>query len=62
MMGIRDYVLGIEPGTNYPDGRAVARKENALSFLAPGEEKKFRVEIEMFEGYETYQKLTKEGK
>lgn len=62
MMGIRDYVLGIEPGTNYPDGRAAARKENVLSFLAPGEEKKFRVEIEMFEGYETYQKLTKEGK
>lgn len=62
MMGIRDYVLGIEPGTNYPDGRARAKKEDALHFLAPGESKEFEIEIEIFERYEMYETLTKEDK
>lgn len=62
MMGVRDYVLGIEPGTNYPDGRAVARKDNALQYLAPGESREFQIEIEIFEGFEKYQSLAKEEK
>lgn len=62
MMGKRDYVLGIEPGTNYPDGRETARKEKALIFLNPEESKQFEIEVEIFEGYETYKELTKEEK
>jgi hypothetical protein len=37
MMGVRDYVMGLEPGTNDPDGRAAARKSGTLRTLAPGE-------------------------
>lgn len=36
MMGVRDYVMGLEPGTNDPDGRATARKNGTLRTLAPG--------------------------
>ncbi len=37
MMGVRDYVMGLEPGTNDPDGRASARANGTLRFLEPGE-------------------------
>ena len=37
MMGVRDYVMGLEPGTNDPDGRASARAKGTLRFLEPGE-------------------------
>ena len=37
MMGIHDYVMGLEPGTNDPDGRASAREKGTLRFLQPGE-------------------------
>lgn len=37
MMGTRDYVMGLEPGTNDPDGRSKARKDGTLRFLEPGE-------------------------
>ena len=37
MMGVRDYVMGLEPGTNDPDGRNVAREKGTLRFIQPGE-------------------------
>ena len=45
MMGIRDYVLGLECGNCYPDGRDVMRKTGMLKFLNPGEEKQYRVRV-----------------
>lgn len=39
MMGIKEYVLGLEPGNCTPDGRDVLRKENRLFFLQPNESK-----------------------
>lgn len=45
MMGIRDYVLGLECGNCYPDGRDVMRKTGMLKFLNPGESKTYRVKI-----------------
>ena len=45
MMGIRDYVLGLECGNCYPDGRNVMRKTGMLKFLQPGEKKRYRVEV-----------------
>ncbi len=39
MMGVRDYVLGIEPGNTLPDGRDVMRSRGLLEALAPGEKK-----------------------
>lgn len=37
MMGERDYVMGLEPGNAYPDGRDLMRKEGRLVYLNPGE-------------------------
>ena len=45
MMGMRDYVLGLECGNCYPDGRDVMRKTGMLKFLQPGERKKYQVKI-----------------
>lgn len=45
MMGIRDYVLGLECGNCYPDGRDVMRKIGMLKFLKPGEKKIYTVHI-----------------
>lgn len=47
MMGVRDYVLGLECGNCYPDGRDVMRRTGMLKFLKPGEKKAYRVEIRM---------------
>ncbi len=38
MMGIGEYVLGLEPGNCTPDGREAMRKIGELKELAPGEE------------------------
>lgn len=43
MMGVRDYVLGLECGNCYPDGRSVMRKTGMLKFLEPGETKNYTV-------------------
>lgn len=45
MMGIRDYVLGLECGNCYPDGRDVMRETGMLKFLEPGEKKSYRIHI-----------------
>jgi len=37
MMGVRDYVLGLECGNCYPDGRDVMRKTGMLKEIEPGE-------------------------
>lgn len=45
MMGIRDYVLGLECGNCYPDGRDVMRRTGMLKYLEPGERKQYRVHV-----------------
>lgn len=49
MMGVRDYVLGLECGNCYPDGRDVMRKTGMLKFLQPGASQKYEVKIRMIE-------------
>ena len=49
MMGVRDYVLGLECGNCYPDGRDVMRKTGMLKFLNPGESVEYQVNIKLFE-------------
>ncbi len=39
MMGVHDYVLGIEPGNTLPDGRDVMRAKGLLETLEPGQKK-----------------------
>ena len=45
MMGVRDYVLGLECGNCYPDGRKAMREIGMLKFLGPDECKEYRVKI-----------------
>ena len=45
MMGVRDYVLGLECGNCYPDGRKVMRESGMLKLLEPGEKKEYRVKV-----------------
>ena len=60
MMGVRDYVLGLEPGTNYPDGRKYAREHNTLKFINPNETKTFEIKVEIIENLDKYLSLIKE--
>ena len=49
MMGVRDYVLGLECGNCYPDGRKAMRERGMLKFLKPGEKKEYRVKVQIVE-------------
>ncbi len=49
MMGIRDYVLGLECGNCYPNGRNEMRESGMLKFLKPGEKKEYRVKVKIIE-------------
>ncbi len=49
MMGVRDYVLGLECGNCYPDGRKAMREIGMLKFLGPDECKEYRVKIVLSE-------------
>lgn len=47
--GQGDYVCGIEPATWYPEGRSAARERGELTFLQPGESKRFHTEVSFAE-------------
>lgn len=49
MMGVHDYVLGLEPGNCYPSGRDVTRQQDKPKYLEPGERKTYQVSITLFE-------------
>lgn len=46
MFGIRDYVLGIEPGNCFPDGCQVAAEQGILQHIQPDEQVSFKVTID----------------
>lgn len=45
-----EYAVAIEPGTNTPSGQAKARNDRQLIFLAPGESKRYQLQIEGITG------------
>ena len=49
-MGVRDYVLGLEPGNCTPEGRNIMREKGLLTILKPNEKKNYHVKITLFEG------------
>ena len=49
MMGVGDYVLGLEPGNCTPDGRDVMRREGILKILNPGDVYKTKIELKFTE-------------
>lgn len=49
MMGIRDYVLGLECGNCNPDGRDVMREKGMLKFQESWEKKQCSAKIILFD-------------
>lgn len=60
MMGVRDYVMGLEPGNCNPEGRKAWKEQGKLEYLQPGEEKNFRVRLDFFDCYADWQKAINE--
>lgn len=48
MISEGDYVLGIEPSTNYPEGFVNEKKRNAIQQILPFENKKIHLQISVF--------------
>lgn len=48
-MGKGFYVMGLEPGTNYFEGREQEAKEGRLDYIAPNETKNFELELGIIE-------------
>lgn len=49
MMGETDYVLGIEPATNYLDGRNELHKKGELKYIHPGETLEFGFQVDFYD-------------
>ncbi len=62
MMGVHDYVLGLEPGNCHPDGRDKMREEGTLKFIQPEESITYQVKIEMLESEEEYEQVIENNK
>jgi hypothetical protein len=45
MMGQQDYVVGLEPGINIPEGRVEARKHGRRATLNLGQARSIHLEI-----------------
>ncbi|MCP1103436.1 galactose mutarotase-like enzyme [Aequitasia blattaphilus] len=45
MMGVNDYVLGLECGNCYPIGREASRAEGSLKYIKAGEKIRYQVEF-----------------
>lgn len=51
-MGIRDYVLGLEPGNCTPNGRKEMREKGILKFIQPGETIRYTLNINCITNWE----------
>lgn len=47
MMGVRDYVMGLECGNTLPEGRAEMRRRGQLKLVKPGESLDYKVTIRL---------------
>lgn len=57
MMGVRDYVLGLEPGNCNPDGRDKMRASGKLVEVMPGAELYYQVTVTMLESEDAFNQL-----
>jgi hypothetical protein len=60
MMGIRNYVVGMEPANCSVLGRAAERHRGTLQFLEPGERREYHLEIGVLESKEAIQRFEQE--
>lgn len=58
--GEREYVIGLEPGTNKVVGQKKAREEGTLIMLQPGETKHYELEFEVLHTTEKIESFLKE--
>lgn len=61
MMGEGAYVVGVEPGNARVTGRAAERARGALQFLAPGEVRRYDLEIGVVAGRERVASLIRQA-
>ena len=59
MMGVRDYVVGLEPGNCHPDGRDVMRKQGKLKFIDPGDVITYEIKLTMIDGTDQWAAVKK---
>lgn len=59
MMGYKDYVMGLEPGNCYPDGRPAARADGSLKYIEAGETVHFHIRLEAIDGEKEWEQLKK---
>ena len=59
MMGEQDYVVALEPGTNIPEGRIEARKNNRLKVMSAGQRYETDLEIGLLNGEVEIEKIKK---
>jgi hypothetical protein len=59
-MGEGEYVLGIEPGNCYVEGRLDAKRKGVLEYLNPGEIRKFKIDVEILEGSSDLERVQNE--
>jgi len=60
MPGAGSYVTGIEPGTNYGDGRPRERAAGRMIVLAPGESRTYEIEFDLLTTSEQLEAVEKE--
>lgn len=56
MMGVRDYVLGLEPGNVNPDGYVINKQKNLLTYVKPNEKLHYALTIELFDDVNEFNK------
>ena len=54
MMGVRDYVLGLEPGNVNADGYVVNKAKNLLTYLSPNEKLNYKLRIQLFDNIDEF--------
>lgn len=55
MMGIRDYVMGLEPSNCNPEGRAAMREKGTLEYLPTKAKKEYCIKFDFFDNYDEWQ-------
>ena len=60
--GQGEYVTGLEPGTNPPIGQSMARQENTLIFLNPGESRSYDVVLDVLHTADSIREFLKKNK
>ena len=60
-IGETEYVVGLEPCMQYPDGREAAIADGSIKYIAPGEKKPLDFSIEIVDGREALERISAEA-